>query len=48
MRGGERQKETAPSLSYSWIAVRFIAALAVDTSVKDSMVLLASCLMLKE
>lgn len=47
-KGGERQKETAPSPSYNWSAVRFTAALARNASVKDSKVLFASYLMLKE
>ena len=46
--GGERQKETAPSLFYNWSAVRFAAALAIGTSVEDSKVLFASYLMLQE
>lgn len=44
----ERQKQTAPGLSYCWSAVSFPAALAIGTSVKDSRVVFASYLLLQE
>lgn len=47
MRGEKGRKKQLLSLLTTGLQ-RFTAALAVDTSVQDSMVLLASYLMLKE